>query len=756
MSFLASIFLWALPLAGIPVILHLLSRRRRRVIHWGATRFLREAMPRRRRLWSLEDWLLMLLRAAAVAAVVTALAMPLLRGDWIGTSSKRDVILILDTTLSTSRTSGHETRFDRMIRTADELVASLREGDTLRVLLASTLPEWIASEPIEINAASRLALRGELGTLKSTTAGTDLLRCLHEALDAPPASEDAARIVAVLTDAQRGNWHLDAQGAWSSLRDKLARSANAPTVNVVLCGGEGAGGNLSLESLDSTREVVPPAAAVRLTARVKNTALVPSPGAPLHWFIAGQPVGSTEVDKLDPNQTAASHIEYAFDAPGVYEVTCRIGRDDALPGDNVAHRTVEVAESLDVLIVCDSDDPDPGRTDTEYLLTVLGYGSGDEDAAAERARWRSVFVPRVVRADALEREPLDAVHCIVLANTSPLSDEAVGRIEQYVAGGGGLWIAFGDRTDERWVNRALYAKGKGLLPLPLADPVGDERDRERAFPVLPPAEAHPAMAVLSDTKRVDLNRIRVYRRHRFETALTGSDSVPVLLRTTDGEPFALEAAFGDGRVIAQAVGLDVRWSNLPACEAFVVGALEWLWHLSSPSMTRWNLDPGQPIRLALPAANAARSVRVRTPLESEVDLVVLDRGGRSVYSLPAAGCPGAYLATIRTTGEPDRTVTFHVRRDTGESVLTDLADEDLPCLAKAGLSVGADPLALRATGVAVARLEPAWGVLLAAVLGMMAIESLLAARLTRRRFDQPAGLTLGDEVPLGGMGKELA
>ncbi|MCA9092477.1 MAG: BatA domain-containing protein, partial [Planctomycetaceae bacterium] len=43
MSFLNLAFLWGLPLLGVPVAIHLLSRRRQAVVKWGAMQFLMDS-----------------------------------------------------------------------------------------------------------------------------------------------------------------------------------------------------------------------------------------------------------------------------------------------------------------------------------------------------------------------------------------------------------------------------------------------------------------------------------------------------------------------------------------------------------------------------------------------------------------------------------------------------------------------------------------------------------------------------------------
>ena len=73
MSFLSSLFLWALPLAAVPVVIHLLHRRRRQVVQWGAMQLLLESVPTKRRIWHVNDFLLMLVRTLAVVAIVPGL-----------------------------------------------------------------------------------------------------------------------------------------------------------------------------------------------------------------------------------------------------------------------------------------------------------------------------------------------------------------------------------------------------------------------------------------------------------------------------------------------------------------------------------------------------------------------------------------------------------------------------------------------------------------------------------------------------------
>ena len=77
LSFLFSAFAVAGAVAATGrVVIHLLNRRRFRVIRWAAMDFLREAMQRNRRILQLRDIILLALRTAVVLLFGLALARP--------------------------------------------------------------------------------------------------------------------------------------------------------------------------------------------------------------------------------------------------------------------------------------------------------------------------------------------------------------------------------------------------------------------------------------------------------------------------------------------------------------------------------------------------------------------------------------------------------------------------------------------------------------------------------------------------------
>src|SRR5262245_35352854 len=88
--------------AAGPIIIHLLNRRRYRVVHWAAMEFLRHAIHRNRRILQIRDLLLLILRTAAVLLFGTALARPYLAKQQEKFDDRQPLhaVIVIDNSLS--------------------------------------------------------------------------------------------------------------------------------------------------------------------------------------------------------------------------------------------------------------------------------------------------------------------------------------------------------------------------------------------------------------------------------------------------------------------------------------------------------------------------------------------------------------------------------------------------------------------------------------------------------------------------------
>ena len=729
MSFLGAAFLFALPLAAAPIVLHLFDRQRSVVIQWGAMQFLLEAATLKTNARRLRQWLLLLLRVAAIAALVLALARPLAPGRWLGGAHRSETILLLDNSLSTQRDANGRTAFAELQARADEAFNVLTPGGAVRLMVSSPYPSWVTPASVRIDAARLLALREQLRELRPTEGGGDLRAALLKAVQADVADETLVeRQVVLLTDGQRANWKTEDAEGWRRFREALA-GARLPTRVESIEAGEAAveSGNLAVNRLRAGRALVGAHQPLTITAELQNYSASPSMPCTIAWSIGGKTLEETHVPSLAPGQQQNIVWRHAFDRSGAFAVSCRIDAEDDLPADNRATLVVEVADRVPVLLVEGAEGLAELQQDAYLLRAALGRIENDDSGD-----YRSVFEPRTISPQRLETIDLDEFRTVVVPNFTAMSAKAVERLSQFVAEGGGLWLALGPRTDVGKFNELIFDNGDGLSPVAMDEAISEvvgefaatQVDKPRAT-INPFQKSHPATAELADDERLDTGELKISRRFRFRKSSATSD-MATLLDLTNGEPLAVERRLGRGRVIVQGIPLAMPWSDLAASQAFVVMVHEWLGYLGEPKAVRHNLAPGEPISLTV--ARAEQTEATLTTPAGDMTVTGEPTEGGLAFHTSRTMLPGDYSLEIGVSGDA---IPFHVARDPIESDLTALSVADRAFLDEAGgLGGGAGPL----PAASAAPREPLSPALLVTLVALIAGELLLSGATARQRF----------------------
>ncbi len=218
MSFLFSSLLWFLPLAGLPVLIHLINLLRHRRIRWAAMEFLLQSQKRNRTWVILKQLLLLLLRIVAIAAVVLMAAQPQVRntiGAMLGGGKTHHIVLV-DDSFSMSDHWGDTTAFDQAIAAVGRLGNHLsHQGgqQEMTVLLFSQVARGgkgarmvLDREPV--TSAFKEVLDGKLLTLKHASAlalgPADGLAMIEQNIRGEWG--DAASVVYLVSDFRDKDW----------------------------------------------------------------------------------------------------------------------------------------------------------------------------------------------------------------------------------------------------------------------------------------------------------------------------------------------------------------------------------------------------------------------------------------------------------------------------------------------------------------------------------------------------------------------
>lgn len=215
------VFWAALLVSGLivgPIVAHLLQRGRAEEREFPATSLVPPQRSTARQRNRLEDWTLLVLRSLLVLALAILGAAPLVRCDRLSltraSGASVALALVVDDSLSMRFSAGSRPRFERALRGAEDLLKSVREGDSIAIVLGGR-PARVALAPTTDIGAARRAVKDLVPSDRSTDLGEavmlarSLLKGLPQRdqrvvvlsdLAAPPLPEGTPAVTAPLAE----------------------------------------------------------------------------------------------------------------------------------------------------------------------------------------------------------------------------------------------------------------------------------------------------------------------------------------------------------------------------------------------------------------------------------------------------------------------------------------------------------------------------------------------------------------------------
>ena len=615
--------LMGLAAVSLPIIAHLLSRRRFDVVAWGAMQFLNPSRKTRRRL-KLEELLLLLLRIGLITLLVLSTARPWIPGGWLSgyrSSGSRTVVLVIDGSNSMSRTDGVSTVHQTAIRRAAEFLKTLSTNDTVALIDARDQPRAVIESPLrDIRAVEQ-----QLRSLPAPAGACAVQPALEKALAILGRSSASAREILVFTDRQGNSWRSDQTAEWSRFDELIKLPAVRPRVWVVDASAQLSAPrrNLAVGKLELSREITVPGFPLRLRTVVRNDSDTPV-SVPVRLLLDNQPLaGEVQSLTIPPRTETRIEFEHALRQEGFHLLSVEADTpDDAVTADNRSHAAVQVARSLPVLLVNGSPSAIPAERDTFFAeLAFASTDAGDPWVAT-----------RVIDAAELRPDDLRNVAAIVFCNVDRLPPAAAAALPQFVAQGGGILVACGSQTTPESFAACFTLSG-------LLKPINALRNRQAPPQAKEPVRVAPLSIQPGWLERFRSDPARSFLKTAFAewtqlqivpntqqtppgtppanpantTAPAALPGEPVVLaQLTTGDPLLLEMPFGDGVALVLAAALDRSGSDLPTRSDYVPFLHEAVFRLAS-SHSRLNVQCGDPLLVQNPVPPEPQPARTPAP-----------------------------------------------------------------------------------------------------------------------------------------------
>lgn len=590
LAFLNPLLLWGVPLAAVPIVIHLLNRRRFQKLPWAAMEFLLAAMKRNRKRLRMEQWLVLLLRTLAVLFLVFLVSRPQLGGGGlIGTRTHH--VFVLDDSASMSQRSGSTTLFtkaqDRLRAEADRL-GDTRGGD-LYSLVRTGKPAQPDLWAVRVGPELGTRVGALVKELTVGDGGMDLGEVLAEVRKkAADVKEAGASRFYLVTDQRAADWVHEDDKPRPALLAQLA-AMEPGQLSVLEVGGQHP--NLAVVDVRRTDRLAVAGVPVTIAVDVQNFGLDSSPPTEVAIEVDGQGRVVRPVGQLAPGERTSIPVTHTFHQAGFHRVEALLPVTEHYPLDDRRTLAIEVQERSKVLLVDGEPDIDNGET---FFLQVALDPGGEAVSGIEA---------ETISDAMLVEHDLGPYDMVWLCNVTAPSEAVAQKLEQYAAAGGGIVIWCGALVDSNRYNELFWRDGKGLLPLPLGEIAGDPDRPEHAFLA---RKDHPVIGNLGDVVELLMARVVLVKRYLTisEDPKAGA-AVIARIHDAEGPPLLVSRTFGSGggEVLLFAISADKHWSNLPdtylnvvlANQAHRAGARradQRDFNLGTRGTYRLSLDPG--------------------------------------------------------------------------------------------------------------------------------------------------------------------
>ena len=623
-----------------PILIHLLNKRRFKIVEWAAMDFLFEADKKNRRRVELENFILLALRCLAMLLVSLLLARPFLPSSMtnvLQTAQKLERVILIDDSLSQRVLLDARPALDVAKSSIEELMTRLANSDKtedwLTVMLTSRPDQpLLAHEPLTRN------------TLPTLTQAIQEVECSDRVADYSVSlaelkryvsglRDNVGRVAYLFSDMRQRDWLDAAQNASAAPNTMVNEIAESVLGCFVIDVGNSQDDNLAIvdvrpESLQVVDKVI------RFNVRVVNygaqtvsqvrVMLQVDDGQPEYEVIASMAPGVVE-------EVAFRYVFAGARDSGLLESESQSGQrfqnfriraeidrqslgdsglsNDQLLEDSTSLFAARVFQGTSVLLVDGDPSASSERSETHYLrsLDVLGTGLDVE----------------TVTVSELETVSLSQFQIIFLCNVDEASPDRIKSLQQWVEDGGALIFMPGNRVRATTFNSAFYRDGIGLSPVSLLNIAGDPTMSKWVnFEIAP--QIHPALQVIVDSDASSLSNVDVFSWWRSELSaeqIGKSISVPLRLNDQDNSAAMVERSWGKGKVIVFTIPGDGDWTMWPSSPTYAPVMIDLMDYLVGSEVDESSVEVGGSISYPVDLSVYDSRVGLRNPQNEKIEAV---------------------------------------------------------------------------------------------------------------------------------------
>ncbi|HAL70165.1 MAG TPA: hypothetical protein DCP71_00110, partial [Verrucomicrobiales bacterium] len=410
----------------VPLLIHLLNKRRVQTVRWGAMHLLQEVMrQRKKRKLNIEQWLLLAVRIAIPIVLALCLARPVLTALRSFGLGKTSLVMLLDDSFSMRAPAPGGSPAERARQDVGQVLQAQPKGSDAQVVLAG----GNARRLLDQSTSTLEVIPQQLAETTNQAGPVKVNEALQTAAASLSSAPNGARELAIVSDFQSSDWKSAADGATLPALDALMKQEPKPQVTFYRLTSD-LTENLSIASADLSALVVAEEQPIGLRVRIQNHGKRPWQDVAVHLEADGARLRTSRVT-LAPEGEALISFTHAFTSIGDHSLAVRL-EGDSFADDNAFYSVVPVRNQLNVLLV----DGDPGTEALSGAADFLELALTPYQSASASLK----DLIRITKVDAKRLRETDfrGQEIIVLADVDRLPDNRLGELDKFVKAGGGL------------------------------------------------------------------------------------------------------------------------------------------------------------------------------------------------------------------------------------------------------------------------------------------------------------------------------
>ncbi|MFA4837959.1 MAG: BatA domain-containing protein [Candidatus Neomarinimicrobiota bacterium] len=628
MSFVNPFFLFFLPLAAIPVIIHLFGRRRYQTVEFSSIRFLKQLESDVIRRLKLRQILLLILRTLLILFIVLAFARPYRTNLSGGFTVRRGatVYLILDCSASMDKTIEGRNLVEIVRRNLQAAFSEIEFPVTVRLI--DTSEPTVIREIGFVKNSTQLTRAIAGYSVKPLAGKLDVaLRTASTDMEKHP---EASVAVWIASDFQKSSWQTN-----GSTTNPLQPFWEKPGVRFLLLPVNRDGYNIGISRVEIPDQIVE--AGKSATIRPVLTNWSPeSVESPVSLFIEGERVGQSVVS-IPRRGSADISFEWISQSGG-YLAGFAETPDDDLPLDNRRYFVMNIPDSIRILIV--------GQTsaDARYFVKALEAKSG------------SSFDVRFTMESQLPAEDLRKPDVLLMTDIAGIGESFREKLNRFINDGGGLIVFPGEHCQPENFNRAWSE------PFGLPKWKNTRKSSGDSYLKLGSLKSgHPVFRDLWQQKERLENSPHFFVVPGFLT----DDHQTILAGFEDETPFLIETIGRTGRILTFATAPNLNWTDFQLTGLFPTLIRRAALYAAGKNGQRTDYFCGDTVRFEMAGTQNATDLVVITPTGRKIhprrdessnfsfsDCAVagiyrVESGGRRVFSfaanVPESECAGEFF-----------------------------------------------------------------------------------------------------------------